>query len=872
MLFFDHCGCNSGENDKKRWLPGAERGRRGMIELFEHNQSAYLSAISMLSETGKAAIIHPTGTGKSFIGFKLCEENPDKTVCWLSPSDYIFKTQLANLAKVSGGALPENIRFFTYAKLMKLGGEELKEIHPDYIILDEFHRCGAQEWGRGVDALLNACPNVPVLGLSATNIRYLDNQRDMADELFDGNIASEMTLGDAIVRGILAAPKYVLSVFSYQRQLEQYENRIRNTRNQAVRRSAEQYLEALRRTLEKAEGLNEIFNKHMTERTGKYIVFCANYAHMQEMIEKAPEWFGGVDPHPHIYTVYSDDPAAQQSFQQFQEDDDKAHLKLLYCIDTLNEGVHVDDVSGVILLRPTVSPIVYKQQIGRALAAGRRDHSVIFDIALNIENLYSIGAIEEEMQIATAYYRSLGMDDSVVNEHFQVVDEVRDCVALFDKLNDTLSASWDLMYEKAQAYYMENGDLDVPKRYVTADGFTLGTWVATQRLVHEGKSSGVLTDVQIKKLEKIGMRWESVRDLAWERSFSAAKVYYETHGDLLVPTGDSLYRGVKLGRWLAQLRNYRRSNIQRSYLTDERIRALDAIGMVWDVPDYLFEKNYALCLSYYRAHGDLNIPPRYVSEDGSRLGAWVQGIRAQAQGKAGRRAELNEEQKARLNALGFVWSSRRNTAWDSAYAAACEYRKRYGNLNVPVAYVTEDGVKLGRWIRHQRETLHTTLPEERRKKLDAIGMLWTLPDPWEQKFALVQKYYRAHGDLNIPSDYVDEGVWIARWLSEQVARMNGKATGRTRANIALTDAQTEKLKSLGVRENTSRNDLAWEEQYAAAKEFYAAHGHLQIPKNYVSASGKGVGRWLQTQRRYKKENRLSRQRIESLDEIGVEWL
>ena len=63
-----------------------------MITLFEHNQTAYEAAVSMLHETGKAAVIHSTGTGKSFIGFKLCEDFSDKTVCWLSPSEYIFRT------------------------------------------------------------------------------------------------------------------------------------------------------------------------------------------------------------------------------------------------------------------------------------------------------------------------------------------------------------------------------------------------------------------------------------------------------------------------------------------------------------------------------------------------------------------------------------------------------------------------------------------------------------------------------------------------------------------------------------------------------------------------------------------------------------
>lgn len=54
------------------------------IELFKHNQDAYAAAVQMLQTTRKAAVIHPTGTGKAFIAFKLCEDHPEKTICWLS--------------------------------------------------------------------------------------------------------------------------------------------------------------------------------------------------------------------------------------------------------------------------------------------------------------------------------------------------------------------------------------------------------------------------------------------------------------------------------------------------------------------------------------------------------------------------------------------------------------------------------------------------------------------------------------------------------------------------------------------------------------------------------------------------------------------
>ncbi len=784
--------------------------------MFRHNQEAYETALVMLAETGRAAVIHPTGTGKSFIGFRLCEDFPDKRICWLSPSEYIFRTQLENwraaseteedktadqmtdnaacsilgdaLNNAQDNAIDEdadsdclaNIRFYTYARLMMMDAEELAQIRSDYIVLDEFHRCGARMWGQGVQRLLEYYPNIPVLGLSATNIRYLDGQRDMADELFDGNIASEMTLGDAIVRGILNPPKYVLSMYSCQKELERYRDRAKNAKSKAVRAEAEKYLEALRRALEKADGLDEIFYKHMVKeeigckgqeehkisddiglsghianfeqsredgqspgdlaqhdgnrqaqtqmdrasgRYGKYLVFCASYEHMQEMIAKVPEWFAKVDPEPHVYSVYSEDAQAEAEFARFKADGSN-HLKLLFCIDMLNEGIHVDDVSGVILLRPTISPIIYKQQIGRALSAGRKqgENAIIFDVVMNIENLYSIGTVEEEMQAAVRYYRDHGESELIVNEHFHITDEMQDCMKLFRKLNETLGASWELMYQAAAQYFETHGDLEATKRYVTEDGLSLGQWLDTQRKVRAGKVKGVLTEEQIARLDKLGMRWESKTDRNWERNFAAAQAYYREHGDLLVNVQAETYDGVKLGKWLAQLRTYKKSGIRANYLTQERIEALDLIGMIWDVPDYLWEQNYHAAMRYHREHGNLDVPYYYVDSDGVKLGVWIANIRFARKNERTGRAELSREQIARLDELGMIWENKHNTVWERSYAAACRYRKKYGNLNIPVAYVTEDGLHLGRWVRSQRNIYINNHNMERKKKLEAIGI------------------------------------------------------------------------------------------------------------------------------------------------------
>ena len=255
-----------------------------MIALYPHNERAYLAARKMLEQKQRVAIVHPTGTGKSFIAFRFVEENPQMRALWLSPSEYIFRIQLENIRKSDPEIGLENLQFMTYAKLMLLSDEAMTMLAPDLIILDEFHRCGAEHWGDGVDNLIDLYPKAKVLGLSATSVRYLDNQRDMAQELFDGNIASEMTLGEAIVRGILPAPKYVTTVFKYHKELEDYQKRIRGAqRSSARRKNEEKLLQALRRALEKADGLDSVFARHMQEKGGKYIVFCANVEHMREM-------------------------------------------------------------------------------------------------------------------------------------------------------------------------------------------------------------------------------------------------------------------------------------------------------------------------------------------------------------------------------------------------------------------------------------------------------------------------------------------------------------------------------------------------------------------------------------------------------------
>ena len=728
-----------------------------MIKLYSHNQKAYDLAVAMLEDTKKAAIVHPTGTGKSFIAFKLCEDHPDKTICWLSPSEYIFSTQLENLYQATNGFKPNNIVFFTYAKLMGMSKEEIQAIHPDYIVLDEYHRAGATYWQKGVEQLLFTYADVPVLGLSATNIRYLDSQRDMAQELFDGNLASQMSLGEAIVRGILNPPKYVLSMYYYQNTLEKYERRVKKTKSKVARDNAEKCLEELRRTLEKAEGLDVIFKKHMTDPHGKYIVFCSNKEHMDQMM-KHTEWFSKVDKEPHMYSVYSSDPGADKVFKDFKGDNDNNHLRLLYCIDALNEGIHVDDINGVILLRPTVSPIVYKQQIGRALSASKKTNAVIFDIVLNIENIYSIDSIKEEMQVATSYYRSLGEADQIINEKFKVIDEVRNCRELFEKLNDALTATWDMYYASAKQYYKENGNLEVPARYITEEGYALGSWLNNQKAIRKGTIVGKLTEDQIQKLNSIGMIWDSL-DYFWEQNFRLAKEYYLAHGNLDIPTNFKSKDGKHLGNWILRQRQLYKSNS----LTDEQIKKLDSIGMDWmDRVDRVWENGFIEAKNYSEEYGNLSVPKNYRSNTDFPLGIWIQRQRSLYKNN-----KISEDRFKRLTDVGMNWNP---DNWESRFNLVKQYYEEHGNINISQKEVIQ-GIWLGKWIVSQKKAM-----QEGKLTSEQIEMLKTLPmeevgrkdNRWWSMYEEAKKYYLKFGNLNVPMDYItSSGKKLSDWIIRQ---------------------------------------------------------------------------------------------------------
>lgn len=294
------------------------------IELYPHNQKAYDNLCAMLRDNNRACVVQPTGTGKFVIIAKMAQDNPGKNFLLLGTNDYMYIDQMANLSDIAPGFTPKNLQFMTYATAMAKArcGDEIPRC--DVIVADEFHHCGAPEWGKGVQYVVENNPDAKIVGFSATPIRYSDKGRNMADEMFIGNLASSMELEEAWLDGVLPMPKYVIALYDAPKELGELKVSIEKVREKKKYSKFVKKYEELRRSLQDADGIDRIIAKHLKKRDSKVIVFCPNQKKLQEFMLLRREWFGRVNKEVHAYKTTSADPYGSRDFQEFKEDSSSA--------------------------------------------------------------------------------------------------------------------------------------------------------------------------------------------------------------------------------------------------------------------------------------------------------------------------------------------------------------------------------------------------------------------------------------------------------------------------------------------------------------------------------------------------------------------
>jgi len=832
------------------------------------NEAAFQKAVQSLETLNRAAVFHPTGTGKSCIAWKVVEAHPQTTFFWLVAGAQRLALRQAELTRYSGGTLPGNVRFCDCEKLAAATPEQwvrLGEQKPGCIVLDCYHELSAVCWAQSVQKLLRMCPQAKVLGLGVPNGAPVCAA---AQELFADCIVSHMTVAEAMAAGTMPVPSaYAALLWPQEEELATLRARIKNLCMPKGDTSLRVQYEELSWSLRQVENLTVLLPRLLSDTSGHYLVLFESAAYQEKLGTELEKLLRTVDPAVRFYAADHAcfaDSAAVETFLS----DTAPGPKVLLCVNAPGVQQPLEGLAGVILVRQSSLMSTFKQMLCRALVAAGSRSVPVFDLVAQFEGLGNGRTLQRDCTEAMTKAGSK-------TPGFRQERPMQQTYRLYGKLRREMEARWEVLCQAAADAAAKEGTLELPRSYTIHSGVPVGKWLELQRQVQAGQRPGRLTAEQAAKLEKLGIRWNHRLEAAWEKGFASAQKYRTEHGDLLVPVRYRDKNDFALGEWIV----YNRQRYLGGNLTQNRIERLEAIGMVWSTSNDLWEQNYAAATQYYLEHGDLEVPIKYETPSGFGLGVWLGAQRA-----AHKAGELPQEQVERLDALGMDWTNRNDRKWMSLYDVAAAYYHEHGNLNVPSEYVTPDGVLLGKWVARQRyaylnpDRSSARVTPERKALLDKLGMVWEKYDPWQERYDLALAYKTEHGDLEIPSVYkTADGVWLGSWVSRQRQALNSgsSALSSERRKLLRTLFKGERRPSDPAADHGTVREANWERNFRSAARYARKYKHLLVPASYVDSDGVRLGVWISNLRAARKNRPDSYQvtpaHIKKLNSIGMVW-
>ncbi len=612
-----------------------------------HNVGIYDKIAKNFEKNNRTLTVQATGTGKSFLAMKTIKDfGYGKRVLFVAPTDVILDKFRENCVKHIP-MVKMQLTTATYSGLSKYVNEPY-----DLIIFDEVHRSGAKTWQVSTRDMLSSHPNAMVLGMTATIERNDANIPEIFE--VDGPV-SVLSLVDAIEQRILPTPDYTLVKIDFsadKKYLEGAQERINETKAKVADKARKQVLDKLSEDIIVAEDLikktpristvfKQEFDKKPNLKNGKYIVFVepgfidgnSEYGEVNEKILEAirkqaeKDWF--YTP-PTTFSVHSEygkkhNDSEISSFEQCK----KPGVKLLFSVNMLNEGLHVDDIDGVIMLRSTQSKTIYTQQLGRALSAGCKGKPKIFDFVANLDYTGTLEAISSDKkpskkQTDTEFERERKQfnpvfDIDFVNyDEYQFVEQVKkNIITEFQrtdsKVVDEVIAQLKLYYQsddyknlsEKEKLYWAMQEYGIPSNYTMPSGFSLYTYLKKVLLgVNNPTAKGAIvpTEEQKERLRKLGFCFND-------------EDYNKKRVDIII------------------------SQLQLYYKSDDYLNLSE------------FEKLKLAMISTY------GIPSKYTMPSGFSLYDYLVKITLGINSSNGRRAIVpTAEQKERLNKLGVCFT------------------------------------------------------------------------------------------------------------------------------------------------------------------------------------------------------------------------
>lgn len=728
--------------------------------LYPHNREAYEAVMNHFnSGNQKACIVHATGTGKSYVIGAVADHF--KKVLVVAPNNYV-------IAQVQSAVDREDVDYTTYTQLMMDADKGYVDSHSyDLIVFDEFHRTGAKRWAEGVQHIMRQNPNSKIFGTSATPIRYLDNGRDIAEELFDGEVMSTITVQNAWVKDILVPPVYVIALENFNKIKEDCLQKINSEYIPDKERPAMlQWLETAQQAWDKSGGVPGVIRKYVNPDVKRVIAFCPNIENIEEDRKAIEKWFRDAGMQVDgIYVIESSQTEKQnlEEMAHFQKDGYQG-VKVMISVNMLNEGIHVPRVDALLMLRRTVSMNIYLQQMGRCMAAGqdKDNRPVILDLQNNIVNInqHSFSFLsDEEYYNSVRKYNYTGEDRNMTVKGV-ALDIINIVQTIENKYNDYRKYfNWDKNYEAAKAFYEEQGHFPTYKEDKKIYHWAID-WMNRFYL-----KEPVEYEEKMQMLRDIGFTYQTSEErngILWMNNYRDVLAFQEEHGHFPTFTEDNRLYGWAWSWW-------KRSYLKNPEIHEDKAQMLRELGFVYqnsvEKNQNQWMQNYIKAKAFFDEHG--HFP---TNSQQRKLCDWAKNWWRINYLK---NPEINKEKAEMLTAIGFVpkeaksMNQLHDEQWYRNYNEARMFYEEHGHFPA----VKEDN-KLYQWAKQWWILSYLKNPEKYQKKADMlneVGYTYRTAeqmneDKWMIKYLEAKAFYDKNGHFPTATENQTSKKWARQWL------------------------------------------------------------------------------------------------------------
>lgn len=392
-------------------------------KLSQRRQETYDSLLHNLKSYGVCNVERCCSFGKTEIFIKYARECEHAVL-------YMFDS-ITTKDRLSSRLGRKNVTLMSYAKLFRVSFEEFVNVVTENkiktVIFDESHTVGAPTVKKKWHRILDWCyeHKVYIIGGTATEVRC--DAVNVTTEFFNGYATFPYTIEDMVADGILTPPWYVEGVVESSLSDEIIDSLTEDERHVVYEAS------------NLCEHLDYALN--LSGNSRDYIKLIVFYSSIAEVTDSKDYWYNNMHSMFPDYELNIACITSAREHKNYVNSINKYNkrqkaIDILLSVDMLNQGFHFPDLTGIVMMRSTRSPLIYTQQVGRCMTVDNTCNMFVLDLKGNFSSDWIV------KNPLSGLFPKNGVGNILGTEHVKperlrvhMTSEARKAYEIIDKLN-----------------------------------------------------------------------------------------------------------------------------------------------------------------------------------------------------------------------------------------------------------------------------------------------------------------------------------------------------------------------------------------------------------------------------------------------------